>query len=164
MIQNNAKINDTLSKEIRKANETRGMWYYQLVKAAGRYGLDEEAYARSAIRKLGNLYRKNYPDTDSISQFMGAFMNDQTIKQFHAKLVSMTDEEAIVHFHYCPMCGAWTKLTEDEKEIGLICDCAMDVDRGVFDLYDHIGFKLERAIGMGDGVCELHFVKKGSVK
>ena len=160
MIQNNAKINDTLSKEIRKVNETRGMWYYQLVKAAGRYGLDEEAYARSAIRKLGNLYRKNYPDTDSISQFMGAFMNDQTIKQFHAKLVSMTDEEAIVHFHYCPMCGAWTKLTEDEKEIGLICDCAMDVDRGVFDLYDHIGFKLERAIGMGDGVCELHFVKK----
>ena len=35
MIQNNAKINDTLSKEIRRANETRGMWYYQLVKAAG---------------------------------------------------------------------------------------------------------------------------------
>ncbi|MFR6334245.1 MAG: hypothetical protein ACLUOI_39375 [Eisenbergiella sp.] len=57
MIQNNAKINDTLSKE-KKANETRGMWYYQLVKAAGRYSLDEEAYARSAIRKLGNLYRK----------------------------------------------------------------------------------------------------------
>ena len=73
------------------------------------HGLDEEAYARDAIRKLGNLYRKNYPDTDSISQFMGAFMNDQTIKQFHAELVSMTDEEAIVHFHYCPMCGGLDK-------------------------------------------------------
>ena len=44
MIQNNAKINDTLSKEIRKANETRGMWYYQLVKAAGRYGLCPQRY------------------------------------------------------------------------------------------------------------------------
>ena len=106
------------------------------------------------------LFRSDYPDTDSISEFMGAFLNDQTIKQFHAELVSMTDEEAIVHFHYCPMCGAWTHLTEDEKEIGTICDCAMDVDRGVFDLYEHIGFKLVRAIGMGDNVCELHFVKK----
>ena len=54
----NAKINDTLSKEIRKANETRGMWYYQLVKAAGRYCLDEGGYARSAIRKIENLYPK----------------------------------------------------------------------------------------------------------
>lgn len=160
MIKNEAKINDTLSQEIRKANETRGMWYYEMVKAAGRYGLDEEEYARGAIRKLGNLYRQNYPDTDSLSEFMGAFMNDQTIKQFHAELVSLTDEEAEVHFHYCPMCGAWTKLTDDEAEIAKICDCAMDVDRGVFDLYDHIGFRLGKAIGTGDDYCELHFVRK----
>ena len=36
----------------------------------------------------------------------------------------------------------------------------MDVDRGVFDIYEHIGFKLEKAIGCGDNVCELHFVRK----
>jgi len=160
MIKNKTTIQDKLSKEIRTANETRGLWYYMLVKHAGKYGLDEEEFARGAIRKLGNLYRKNYPDTDSISQFMGAFMNDQTVKQFHAELVSLTDDEAIVHFHYCPMCGAWTNLTDDEKKISMICDCAMDVDRGVFDLYEHIGFKLVRAIGAGDDVCELHFVKK----
>lgn len=91
---------------------------------------------------------------------MGAFLNDHNIKQFHMELVSLTDDEAVVHFHYCPMCGAWTKLTDNEKEIGMICDCAMDVDRGVFDLYEHIGFKLEKAIGCGDNVCELHFVRK----
>ena len=51
MIKNEHKINDSLSTEIRKANETRGLWYYELVKSAGKYGLDEEAYARSAIRK-----------------------------------------------------------------------------------------------------------------
>lgn len=114
----------------------------------------------AAIRKLGNLYRGGYPDTDSVPEFMGAFLNDHNIKQFHMELVSLTDDEAVVHFHYCPMCGAWTKLTDNEKEIGMICDCAMDVDRGVFDLYEHIGFKLEKAIGCGDNVCELHFVRK----
>lgn len=160
MIKNESTIQDTLTKELRAANETRGLWYYLLVKSAGKYGLDEEEFARGAIRKLGNLYRKNYPDTDSVPEFMGAFLTDQNIKQFHMELVSLTDEEAVVHFHYCPMCGAWTKLTDDEKELGMICDCAMDVDRGVFDLYEHIGFRLEKAIGCGDDVCELHFVKK----
>ena len=57
MIKNEHMINDFLSSEIRKANETRGLWYYELVKSAGQYGLDEEKFARSAIRKLGNLYR-----------------------------------------------------------------------------------------------------------
>lgn len=160
MIKNEHKINDFLSSEIRKANETRGLWYYELLKSAERYGLDKEKFARGAIRKLGNLYRSLYPDTDSVAEFMGAFLNDHNIKQFHMELVSLTDDEAIVHFHYCPMCGAWTKLSHDEKEIATICDCAMDVDRGVFDLYKHIGFKLEKAIGFGDDVCELHFFKK----
>lgn len=42
----------------------------------------------------------------------------------------------------------------------MICDCAMDVDRGVFDRYEHLGFRLDQAIACGDDVCELHFLKK----
>jgi len=160
MIKNNPKINDFVSTQIRKANETRGLWYYTLVKSAEKYGLDKETFARGAIRKLGNRYRSLYPDVSSVPEFMGAFLNDHNIKQFGMELVSLTDDEAVVHFHYCPMCGAWTKLTDDEEEIRLICDCAMDVDRGVFDLYENIGFRLEKAIGFGDNVCELHFVRK----
>ena len=151
---------DFVSNEIRKANETRGLWYYCLVQSAGRHGLDKEAFARGAIRRLGNLYRDTFPDTDSIAEFIGAFLSDQNVKQFGMELVSLTDDEAVVQFRYCPMCGAWTQLTDDEEEIRLICDCAMDVDRGVFDRYEHLGFRLEKAIGAGDGVCELHFVQK----
>lgn len=160
MLNNVPAIQDTVSRQIRAANETRGLWYYMLIKSAGKYGLDEEQFARSAIRKVGNLYRGLYPDTDSISEYIGTFLNDQNIKQFHMELKSLTDDEAVVYFHYCPMCGAWEKLTQDGKEIAKICDCAMDVDRGVFDCYEHIGFRLDRAIGAGDDVCELHFLKK----
>ncbi|MBQ6395677.1 MAG: L-2-amino-thiazoline-4-carboxylic acid hydrolase [Atopobiaceae bacterium] len=153
-------IQDALSIEMRKSNELRGLWYYQLVQSAGKYGLDKEKFARGAIRKLGNLYRYNYPDTDSIPEFIGAFLNEFNVKQFRMELMDLTDDEAVVHFHYCPMFGSWCKLTEDQDEIDMICDCAMDVDRGVFDLYDHIGFRLDRAIATGDDVCELHFMKK----
>lgn len=155
-----ATINDFVSCEMRKANETRGLWYYMLVQSAGKYGMDKEKFARGAIRKLGNLYRGGYPDTDSVPEFMGAFLNDHNIKQFGMELKSLTDDEAVVHFHYCPMYGAWCKLTDDQKEIDMICDCAMDVDRGVFDKYEHIGFRLDKAIACGDEVCELHFLKK----
>ena len=103
MIKNEHHINDFVSSEIRKANETRGLWYYELVQSAGKYGLDKEQFARAAIRKLGNLYRGGYPATDSVPEFMGAFLNDHNIKQFHMELVSLTDDEAVVHFHYCPM-------------------------------------------------------------
>lgn len=160
MIKNEPTINDFLSCEIRKANELRGLWYYQLVKSAGRYGLDEEEFARGGIRKLGHLYRGLYPDTDSVPEFVGAFLSEHHIKQFGMQLKSLTEDEGVIHFHYCPMLGAWTKLSDDEKELGMICDCAMDVDRGTFDCYDHIGFRLEKAIGCGDEVCELHFYKK----
>ena len=153
-------IQDSTSQELRKANEMRGLWYYQLVQSAAAYGLDKETFASGAIRKLGNLYRNNYPDTDSVPEFMGFFLTDHNLKQFRMELVDLTDEEAVVHFHYCPMFGAWCQLTEDQDEIDLICDCAMDVDRGVFDLYEHIGFRLEKAIACGDEVCELHFIKK----
>ena len=160
MIKNETTINDFLSKEIRKANETRGLWYYMLIKSAEKHGLDPEKYARGAIRKLGQYNRRHYPNTDSVAEFIGSFMVEHTLKQFHAELVSLTDDEAIVHFHYCPMAGAWTKLTDDEEHIGMICDCAMDVDRGIFDLYDHIGFDLLEAVAKGDNVCKLRFYKK----
>lgn len=160
MKKQSSRINDFVSCEIRKANETRGLWYYMLVQSAGKYGMDKEKFARGAIRKLGNLYRDGYPDTDSIPEFIGAFLNDHNIKQFSMELKSLTDDEAVVHFHYCPMYGAWCKLTDDQKEIDMICDCAMDVDRGVFDKYEHIGFRLDKAIACGDDVCELHFLKK----
>ncbi len=35
----------------------------------------------------------------------------------------------------------------------------MDVNAAYLICMIISGFKLERAIGMGDGVCELHFVK-----
>ena len=161
MLNNVAKkyVGDKEVDAVRGAYENRARWYYYLVREGLDKGLPLE-FARGAIRKLGHLYRGLYPDTDSVPEFVGAFLSEHHIKQFGMQLKSLTEDEGVIHFHYCPMLGAWTKLTCDEKEIGMICDCAMDVDRGTFDCYDHIGFRLEKAIGCGDEVCELHFYKK----
>jgi hypothetical protein len=129
------------------------------MKSAAKHGLDAEEYARGAIRKLGQYYRKNYPDDPSIPDFIGAFLSEHTIKQFHAELISLTDDEAVVHFHYCAMADMWKRLSNDHEYIKMVCDCAMDVDRGVFDLYDHIGFELCDSIVAG-GACKLRMYKK----
>lgn len=160
MFKNETTVNDTLSREIRAANETRGLWYYMLVKSAAKHGLDAESYARGAIRQVGQYYRKKYPNTDSVPDFLGAFLSEHTIKQFHAELISLTDDEAVVHFHYCPMAAMWKRLSDDGEYLKKICDCAMDVDRGVFDLYEHLGFELIDSIVAGCSVCKLRIYKK----
>ena len=159
MIRNEPVIADSLTLEVRRQNELRGLWVYQMIKAAGRRGLDEEAYARAAIRKLGRLFSLHHPRTDSVREYMDSFLTPTTLSQFGAELVSLDDAEGVVHFHYCPMLGMWRRLTDDEKELGLICDCAMDVDRGIFDCYPGIDFELKRAIGAGDDVCEIHMIR-----
>jgi hypothetical protein len=160
MVTNITPINDSLSKTIRTDSETRGLWYYMLMKSAGKHGLDREKYARGAIYKLGQMYRRRYPDTDSLPVFVGAFFSEYTLKQFHAEIKMLSDDEAFVHFNYCPMMGMWSKLTDDPEDLALVCDCAMDVDRGTFDLYEHIGFELGSCIARGAPYCELHMFKK----
>ncbi len=159
MIRNDPVIADSLTRAVREQNELRGLWVWQMIKAAGRRGLDEEAYARGAIRKLGHLFSLHHPRTDSVREYMDSFLTPTTLSQFGAELVRMDDEEAVVHFHYCPMLGMWRRLSGDEEALALVCDCAMDVDRGIFDCYPGIDFRLDRAIGAGDEVCEIHLLK-----
>lgn len=156
-------INDTLSKEVRFENERRGMIYYQMVKYAEKHGLDKETYARASVNRIGRdnsrLYKESY---ESLPDFVYGFMNEGLISQFRPELVHMTDEEALVEFHYCPMLGGFCQMTADKQEIELLCDCAMETDRG---LTAQLGFDftLGNTIANGCDTCQLLFKKKHSL-
>lgn len=160
MIVNKTMIQDRLSQEIRYDNELRGLSYYMLVKYATKHGLDAETFARGGVRKIGQYNRFKNPPTESIPDFIGNLFGETFIKQFRPELVELSDEESITHFHYCPMAGAWLKLTDDEDYLSLICDCAMDVERGNFDKYETIGFDLQKGICKGDDICRIRLYKK----
>lgn len=160
MIKNLPTINDDLLNSLRKASENRGIWYYFLLKTAQDKGYDIEDFARKAIRKVGQSNRPLYPDTDDLDTFVNAFMDDTNKRLFEMELKSMDDNKANIDFHYCPMAGAWTKLTEDQGFIEKICDIAMDVDRGLFDTYDCFEFSLGKTICQGHETCEIFISKK----
>jgi hypothetical protein len=58
------------------------------------------------------------------------------------------------------MAAMWKRLSGDDEYLKNVCDCALDVDRGVFDLYNHLGFELVDSIVAGCGVCKLRIYKK----
>ena len=76
-------------------------------------------------------------------------------KLFDMEVVSEDENEVHIEFHYCPMCGQWIKTTDDQAFIEKICDIAMDVDRGLFDMYDCFEFELGRTICQGHSTCEV---------
>ncbi|MDR1533597.1 MAG: L-2-amino-thiazoline-4-carboxylic acid hydrolase [Planctomycetota bacterium] len=160
MITNLPTVKDDLILKLRRASENRGVWVYFLLKTAHDKGYDIEDFARRAIRALGRANRSQYPDTDDLRTFVAAFMAETPQKLFEMELIRLDDREARIDFHYCPMCGAWTRLTRDQRFLEKICDIAMEVDRGLFDTYDCFEFSLGKTICQGHGVCEITIGKK----
>lgn len=157
-IKNIPLVNDTLSKEVRFENQKRGMVYYLMVKHATKAGLDKEAFARAAVHRIGVDNSKGFREFD-FRDFIFNFMDSGLISQFRPELMEMTDDEARVDFHYCPMLGGLMNMSEDTDEIGLLCDCAMETDRGLTEAIG-LDFELGGTIATGNPTCELCFKRR----
>lgn len=163
MIKNYPTIDNKFITSLRKGSEKRGFWYYFLMKEAKDRGLDIN-FARKGIRRIGRMNgEKKYPKTDDLREFVDAFMADIPRQLFEMELVSINDNEAKIEFHYCPMCGAWKQLEAegaDSEFLAQICDIAMEVDRGVFDVHDNFEFILGDTIASGCDTCQICIRKK----
>jgi hypothetical protein len=73
-------------------------------------------------------------------------------------VLEATHDDLVAEFHQCPLVQAWEKLGYEGKELELLCDMAMDGDRGIAD---QMGLTLDitKTIAAGDGCCHLHFHK-----
>lgn len=158
MIQNKASISNPRTDLLRGAIEHRATWFALLVQAAAEQGLDKE-FARSAIFKCGQFHAKTkYPKTDDLEVFADAFANPDVVGVFEMD-VHKSPEHLDVDFHYCPLVAAWQKLGLPEEELPLLCDMAMDGDRGIVSDYDSFEFHLGKTIAKGDDVCEIRIKK-----
>lgn len=69
-----------------------------------------------------------------------------------------TDHELSVDFHYCPLVAAWKKLGATDEECSVLCDIAMDGDRGICEKMG-FDFHLGKTIANGDDICEVRIKK-----
>lgn len=162
-IKNVAKnVDEEVIVGLRNAIEHRATWMALMMEESEKSGIDAEGFTRKAIRKCGNFHGKDIlvrQDGEGIPSFEKTFLPENTKKIFEMDVKSCDEDKLEVEFNYCPLVSAWLKQGYSQERIKLMCDCAMDGDRGIADEcgYD---FKLGKTIAAGDDICEVNFYKK----
>lgn len=160
---NEPKFTDPATMACRGAVEHRATWMALLYEQAKNQGADAEKMCREAIRKCGhihgdNMYKPQCGDPTSAADFGKVFFSGQGAKNMEIDVISASHDDLVAEFHQCPLVQAWEKLGYEGKELELLCDMAMDGDRGIADQMG-LTLDIEKTIAAGDGCCHLHFHK-----
>jgi hypothetical protein len=155
---------DEATMTLRNAFGHRATWLYLLLDEARKNNADYEKIGRNAVFRCGvataeDKIMKN-ADIGDMASFYVPFMPDTTRKVFEADPVEKDADHLTIEFHYCPLIDAWKKCGCADEEIALLCDIAMEGDRGIAAAcgYD---LKIASKIADGDRICRLEFKRAG---
>ena len=163
-IRNVSLVYDEKVNINRKAIEHRATWMGLTYDEAVKAGADGEAITRAAIKRTGRYHGANdkaaCSDPDDMRAFEKVFIDDLTKSTFQMDVTECSRDDLRIEFHYCPLLSAWQKQGFDDETCELLCDMAMDGDRGISE---SMGYELELTdtIAKGCDVCKLHFKKSG---
>ena len=135
-----------------------GLIYDEMKKA----GVDGEAIIRKAVKRCGTVHGENFKgkcaDPKNCDDFRKVFLGETGIKTFNMKDIYSDKDNVKVEFQYCALVESWQKLGFGDEECALLCDMAMEGDRGIAGA---MGLKLDLAdtIAGGSNTCKLHFHK-----
>lgn len=162
-IKNVAKNTDNeVINGLRSAIEHRATWMGLMMTEAEKLGYESEKFTRSAIFKTGGFHGagiKERQDGEGLPNFEKTFLPENTKKIFEMEVKACDETKLEVEFNYCPLVSAWKKQGFTNEQIELMCDCAMDGDRGIAEAHGY-EFKLGKTIAAGDDICEVNFYKK----
>jgi hypothetical protein len=164
MINNKSTINEAGINNIRSAIEHRATWFYLLLDEVKKSGANMEKIGRDAIFRCGCFHgekiMKHCKDPKNLKEFIKAFADENIQKVFEMEIIENTKNKLYLDFHYCPLVAAWEKLGVKEDDIKLLCDMAMDGDRGIISQFDKYSFRLESSIAYGEPVCKIRIDQK----
>ena len=162
-IKNEAKItDDAMVNNVRKAIEHRATWMGLILDEAAKKGWDYEQIGRAAVKATGCMHGEGICGRkcgDTLPDFQKAFLDELGQKLFEMDISACDEEKLEVEFHYCALVNAWKKLGFSDERIELLCDIAMDGDRGIAEA-NGLDFKLGKTIAQGYDICEVNFYKK----
>jgi hypothetical protein len=146
----------------RSCIEHRATWMALIYDEMEKRGCNAEAITRAAVKRCGNIhgtgFKEKCKDPDSVTDFSEVFLPENSRKIFGMDVVDADRDNLKLEFHYCALVNAWKKLGLDDQKISLLCDIAMDGDRGIAE---SMGLKLDLTdtIAKGCAVCKLRFHK-----
>ena len=155
-------LDDAVTNARRSAFELRATWMAEFYLEAKKDGIDLEPIMRRAIRRVGSRNGQAELDAQGGDLCVSCFgKNFMKVPGTTFEMQPTRDENGAfdVDFHYCPLLTAWQKLGLDQETCALLCDIAMEGDRGMSETLG-LDFQLPQRISMGDDVCTLCFKKK----
>lgn len=162
-IVNEANLKDDQTILLRNAIEHRATWMGLMYLEAKEMGYDAEKFTRAAIRKTGHIQgariKEGLENKEDVRYFKESFLTPGVINYFEMNVTDLDQDELKVEFNYCPLVEAWKKLDMDDETIDLLCDMAMDGDRGIAEAMG-LDFELGDTIAKGCSQCKLHFSSK----
>ncbi len=155
MIKNEAKISEEKIDINRAQLEHRATWMGLIFDEA-------EGILRRAIKRCGNIHGEGFKaqcaDPQNCTDFRNVFLGEVGIKTFEMENIEATHDDLKVEFNYCALVNAWKKLGFDDERCALLCDIAMDGDRGIAEAMG-LTLNLTDTIAKGCSKCKLHFHK-----
>lgn len=156
-IVNNAKISEERVNINRDAIEHRALWMGLLFDEMENAGVDAEAICRKAVRRCGRfhgeIHKANCKGSEDCRVFKEVFLSDVGLKTFEME-TTQDEKELNVTFHYCPLVSAWKKAGFSDERIALLCDIAMEGDRGIAEK-NGLNFELGDTIANGCETCRM---------
>ena len=163
-IKNVAHLLDDEKINIRRgAIEQRGRWACGIYHEAKADGMDIELAMRRAISKIGyesGLKEKAKLGGDITAGKYGRYFCTKAQNQTFEKKVILDEED---HFecslNYCPLLKAWQEMGCDDETCALLCDIAMEGDRGIAKGLG-LDFELKSTLAEGADCCHLVYRTK----
>ena len=157
-IKNEANLHEREVDINRAAIEHRATWMGLIFDELQKAGVaNAEEICRKAIKRCGNMHGDGYRAACGASTdcrtFREQFLPPLSQKTFEMD-VAATENDVDITFRYCPLVSAWQKLGFDDETCALLCDIAMDGDRGIAQS-NSLRFELGDTIGQGNDVCRL---------
>lgn len=156
MKQKAAKLNKIQVQVVRSVIEDRAAWLFFLYREIKNvYGKKKaEKLAKKAIRKFGYFKAKKRGKMGTPEKWVKKHLKSVGRTVFKSKGVKVGKIEAELHLHYCPLVKTWKKLGATKKEITLLCDIALEGDRGRAEI-EGFRFEAPKTIARGDNFCRL---------
>ena len=158
-IKNVPKITDNEVANVRRAAiEQRGTWAAMFYLEAKKDGIDLEPIMRRAIHQIGvNSGKKELEALGgkvTAKGYAEYFTTRGSPETFEKKLAGVEEDESHVQLCYCALLNAWKKLGLDDETCALMCDIAMEGDRGIAEGLG-LDFELGDTLAKGGECCQL---------
>ena len=119
---------------------------------------EAQKLARGAIFKFGQIKAQRDPLPFSPEKWVDKHVDKGSADVFCSRIVKGSDH-CEQQMTFCPLVEAWQELGCDPQEVDLLCDIAMEVDRGRA-AYHGIPLEITHRIAKGDAYCCLVLKEK----